>query len=161
MKESRRYHYESTSSEARDVSGAYLPSTMAYRDITAIAYDDDWRFFKAIERGVGVDVFQDFMRFSGLHIEEAAKLFQVTSRTLRRLESGDVLNDHLGERLVELIRLYERGFQVFGSLRSFDLYVRSEIAALGGRRPMDFMSTSMGIHILMDELTRIECGIFA
>ncbi|MBK7098856.1 MAG: DUF2384 domain-containing protein [Sphingobacteriales bacterium] len=43
----------------------------------------------------------------------------------------------------------------------FKLWMSSPVMALGNKMPKEFLDTSMGIDLLMDELGRIEYGIFA
>ncbi|HSK13553.1 MAG TPA: antitoxin Xre/MbcA/ParS toxin-binding domain-containing protein [Phnomibacter sp.] len=101
------------------------------------------------------------MEKTGLSIYELADILEVTDRTLRRYASDEVLNKRLSERAFEIANLYDRGEQVFGDAPSFRQWMSTEVPALGHRTPKSFLDTSMGIQMLMDELGRIEHGVFA
>ena len=65
------------------------------------------------------------------------------------------------EKALEITQLYSRGEEVFGSLILFEKWMDTSTAALGNKKPKAFLDTSLGIEILMEELGRIEHGIFA
>lgn len=101
------------------------------------------------------------MEKTGLTIYELADILEMTDRTLRRYEANEVLNKRLSERALEIAKLYSRGEDVFGDRESFGQWMQAEIPALGHRIPKSFLDTSLGIQMLMDELGRIEHGVFA
>lgn len=101
------------------------------------------------------------MKRTGLSIYELADILELTDRTLRRYEPKDVLNRRLSERALEIAELYSRGEAVFGDEGSFQQWMESSVPALGHRSPKSFLDTSIGIGMLMDELGRIEHGVFA
>lgn len=90
-----------------------------------------------------------------------ANILHTTDRTLRRYTAKQKLNPEQSERLIEMAKLYTRGEDVFESLENFKTWMATPVAALGNKQPKDFLDTSMGIQLLMDELGRIEHGIFA
>jgi putative toxin-antitoxin system antitoxin component (TIGR02293 family) len=63
--------------------------------------------------------------------------------------------------VIELAKIYSRGEEVFGTLDAFREWMQSSVRALGDKRPREFLDTSIGIEMLMEELGRIEHGIFA
>ncbi len=71
------------------------------------------------------------------------------------------LNAEQSERVIELAKLYSRGEEVFDSLDAFKEWMDNRIMALGNKKPKEFLDTSLGIEMLMNELGRIEQGIFA
>jgi putative toxin-antitoxin system antitoxin component (TIGR02293 family) len=101
------------------------------------------------------------MKRTGLSIYELADILELTDRTLRRYEPNDVLNRRLSERALEIAELYSRGEEVFGSAASFRKWMEGIVPALGHCSPKSFLDTSIGIQMLMDELGRIEHGVFA
>ena len=101
------------------------------------------------------------MEKTGMNVYEMANILNTTDRTLRRYEADIKLNREQSERLVELAQLYVQGEKVFGDPQVFKTWMDSEIPALGNKTPKSFLDTSLGINMLLDELTRIEYGVFA
>ena len=115
---------------------------------------------KLIRGGLSRGSLDVLMRHTGISLPELAEILEVTDRTLRRYDSTEVLNKRLSERAFEIARLYARGEEVFGDGASFRQWMDTEVPALGHQRPKSFLDTSMGIQMLMDELGRIEHGVF-
>jgi putative toxin-antitoxin system antitoxin component (TIGR02293 family) len=118
-------------------------------------------FISVIRKGVSKKALYTLMEMTGITSKEMAFIIRLSDRTLRRYKSQTLLNPEQSERIIELARLYSRGEQVFGNLESFKEWMNSTVMALGNRKPKEFLDTSLGIGILMDELGRIEHGIFA
>ncbi len=119
------------------------------------------RQLKLIRGGLTRGSLDTLMNKTGLDIYELADILEVTDRTLRRYTSNEVLNKKLSERALEIAKLYSRGEEVFGDVLSFQRWMDTEVPALGHRKPKSFLDTSLGIQMLVDELGRIEHGVFA
>lgn len=114
-----------------------------------------------IRNGVQKEAMENLMDITGISSSEMAALIRTSDRNLRRYGSHEKLNPEQSERIIELARLYSRGEEVFGSLDAFKEWMDSPVMALGNKKPKTFLDTSLGIDILMNELGRIEHGIFA
>jgi len=118
-------------------------------------------FLSIIRGGLPRHSLDSLMEKTEMSIYEMADILNTTDRTLRRYEADVKLNREQSERLVELAQLYTRGEQVFGNAVGFKQWMASEIPSLGNKKPKSFLDTSLGIGLLLDELTRIELGVFA
>lgn len=118
-------------------------------------------FIAIIRKGITRQSLDHLMQLTGITTEEMATIIHTSGRTLRRYTAATVLNPEQTERAIELARLYSRGEEVFGSLPLFKNWMEDTVLALGNKKPKEFLDTSLGIGILMDELGRIEHGIFA
>ncbi len=119
------------------------------------------RQLKLIRGGITRGSLDTLMEKTGLTIYELADILEMTDRTLRRYEAKEILNRRLSERALEIAQVYSRGEEVFGDAASFHQWMQTEVPALGHRLPKSFLDTSLGIQMLMDELGRIEHGVFA
>lgn len=118
-------------------------------------------FIPMIREGIRKQSMQNLMEVTGITAIEMSVLVRTSDRTLRRYTAQQKLNPEQSERLIELARLYSRGEEVFGSLDSFKEWMDSTVMALGNKKPKTFLDTSLGIDMLINELGRIEYGIFA
>jgi putative toxin-antitoxin system antitoxin component (TIGR02293 family) len=98
---------------------------------------------------------------TGITTGEIAEIIHTSDRTLRRYTPQQKLNPDQTERVIQLAHLYSRGEEVFDTLDSFKEWMNSTVIALGNKKPKEFLDTSIGIDYLMEELGRIEHGIFA
>ena len=93
--------------------------------------------------------------------QEMASIIHTSDRTLRRYTPQQKLSQEQSERMVEMARLYSRGEEVFGTMEQFRQWMDSVLLPFGNKKPKEFLDTSLGIAMIMDELGRIEHGIFA
>lgn len=140
----------------RSVSLLGMEGSKAY---THISNNTD--FIAVIRNGVPKKALDTLMDNTGITVNEIAAIIRTSDRTLRRYTPQQKLDPSQSERVIELAKLYSRGEDVFGSMDSFIEWMNSSIMALGDKRPKEFLDTSVGIDMLMDELGRIEQGIFA
>ncbi|WP_169540045.1 type II RES/Xre toxin-antitoxin system antitoxin [Niabella aurantiaca] len=118
-------------------------------------------FIDRIREGLPKKALDHLAGVMGISDVEMAGIIHTSDRTLRRYTPAQKLSAEQSERIIELARLYARGTDVFDGLDAFKTWMTTPVDALGAQKPMTFLDTSMGIELLMDELGRIEQGIFA
>lgn len=122
---------------------------------------DTTDFIPVIRNGIPKRALDNLMNNTGITVSEISKIIGTSDRTLRRYTSAQKLNPEQSERLIELAKLYSRGEEVFGSMENFKGWMNSCVMAIGNKQPKEYLDTSIGIDLLMNELGRIEHGIFA
>jgi uncharacterized protein (DUF2384 family) len=65
------------------------------------------------------------------------------------------------EQLLQILALYKKGEEIFGTPHSFNEWLKVPAMGLGGRTPFDLMHTPGGISLIMEELIRIGFGALA
>ena len=118
-------------------------------------------FIYCIREGVPKQALDNLLNVTGITVNEITNIIRISDRTLRRYTLKQKLSAEQSERVIELAKLYSRGEEVFGTLDAFKEWMNSTVMALGNKKPKEFLDTSLGIEMLMDELGRIEHGIFA
>ncbi len=118
-------------------------------------------FIDVIRKGIPKKAIDNLVDKTGIPANEMATLMRLSDRTLRRYSPQTLLSPEQSERVIELSRLYSRGQVVFGNLENFKEWMNSTVMALGNIKPKSLLDTSLGIDILMNELGKIEHGIFA
>lgn len=129
------------------------------KEYESISNDND--FIKLIRAGIPKHAMDNLMDISELSLLEMAAITHISDRTLRRYKPQQKLPQEQSERMLELARLYTRGEQVLGTMAAFREWMDTALAQLGGKKPKEFLDTSIGINMLLDELGRIEHGVFA
>lgn len=123
--------------------------------------DSSDQFIQLIRKGIPKKSIDTILDRTGMSEADLARFLHVSLRTIQRRAPDELLDPSQSERLIELARLYTRGESVFGDLAGFIDWMETAIPALGQKAPHTFLDTSIGISILMDELGRIEHGIFS
>jgi putative toxin-antitoxin system antitoxin component (TIGR02293 family) len=114
-----------------------------------------------IKKGIPRKSLDNLLMVTGISPAEMAGIMHTSDRTLRRYKPSKLLNAEQSEKVIQLALLYSRGEEVFESLEGFKTWMESTVIPLGNKPPKVLLDTSIGIEILMDELGRIEQGVFA
>jgi putative toxin-antitoxin system antitoxin component (TIGR02293 family) len=77
----------------------------------------------------------------------------------RNIKEKKMLNINQSEKVLEAGRLLHRGLQVFGDQQTFLLWLNTDHPVFSGK-PIDYIDTNAGIHLIIDELKRIEHSIY-
>lgn len=112
-------------------------------------------------KGVSMRALMHLAKILSLSMKEVAKLLQVSERNLQRYESRDLLNAAISGRVVQLAEVTGRGIEVFGDRERFTAWLDEPNRSLGGRKPFELLDTAVGTQLLLDELGRIEQGVYA
>ena len=165
----KRATLQDASSRVADAQTAYIAKEKAkvidFMGITgkksASDVNDENYLIEIIRKGIPKKVIDTIMTRTGLTEDEMSSVLHVSKRTIQRRVPQEVLNPEQSERLVELAKLYSRGKEVFGDINIFKEWMDREILTLGNRKPKEFLDTSIGFNILLDELGRIEHGVYS
>lgn len=114
-----------------------------------------------IRTGIPKQAMTHLMDIADITLNEMASFIHTSDRTLRRYTPQQKLSQEQSERMIEMARLYSRGEEVFGTMEKFKQWMDTQLLPLGNKKPKVFLDTSLGINMIMDELGRIEHGIFA
>ncbi|MBL4772451.1 MAG: DUF2384 domain-containing protein [Alcanivoracaceae bacterium] len=90
-----------------------------------------------------------------------SEILHVTERTLQRKKDQDLLSENISEHVIQIAEVYMRGSQVFGNNDAFEAWMKAPSKAFANRKPKELLSSRYGVHIVLDELGRIEHGIFS
>lgn len=97
----------------------------------------------------------------GIPQKDVAAWLHTTTRTLQRnVEAKIPLGLDLSDRVAQLIRVYRRCREVFREDKKVSVWLKTPNYALGGVAPTALFDTTPGIGMVLDELGRIEQGIF-
>ncbi|HEX5554920.1 MAG TPA: antitoxin Xre/MbcA/ParS toxin-binding domain-containing protein [Chitinophagaceae bacterium] len=112
--------------------------------------------------GLAISVFDRLMQVTALNKGQLAAFIDTTPKTidnyrLRRHKLGRIES----EQLLQLLALYKKGQEIFGSSEAFNQWQKQSAAGLGGIIPFDLLYTPNGINLVMEELFRIEYGALA
>ncbi len=97
----------------------------------------------------------------GLPQKDTAELIGVSIRTYQRQSKTTSMTFAASENILKLAELYEIGLSAFdNSSDSFVTWLDSPIPALNNDKPIQLLSSSLGIDLVKEELLRIEYGVY-
>lgn len=96
-----------------------------------------------------------------LSISKLTKYLHVSERTLQRYSPDKSLSPELSDHILQIAKVYARSLDVFEDPETTSSWLKQPNIALGNIAPIEYLDTSSGIEIVLDELTRIEYGVFS
>jgi len=130
---------------------AYLPSSEAAPE-TAV---------EAIREGLPAEAFDWLKTELGLSAAELGGVVRISRRTISRRKNEGRLKPGESERVLRLIRIYQRATAVLGSRQEARAWMQEPNAALGDDSPLRFADTKPGARRVEQLLGQIEHGVFA
>ena len=94
-------------------------------------------------------------------IAELTKYLHVSERTLQRYAPEKRLSSTLSDRILQIAKVYARSSEVFEDAEDAARWLKQPNIALGNTEPLELLDTAAGIEMVLDELTRMEYGVFA
>ena len=115
-----------------------------------------------IQHGLAFHLFETFRKPIPFDDDQWAELLHISRRTLERhRESKKAFKPLQSDRILEVIDVVRHGLSVFNDKEKFYRWLFTPSVPLGNISPFELMKNSYGKELVMDELYRIDYGIFA
>lgn len=85
----------------------------------------------------------------------------ISERTLQRYDENKKLSPELSDYLIQIAKVYAKTVEVFVERDKAVKWLKYPNVALGGVTPLSCLDNFSGIELVMDELGRIEYGVYA
>ena len=110
-----------------------------------------------------IDLFTSLIANSGLTIKTLAEsIFEITPKTfIKYKNTSSKIPSRIAELAIELNTLYTLGNDIFGNKQNFNSWLNKENVFINNQKPAYILNTSTGIHLIYEELKRIEFGATA
>lgn len=96
-----------------------------------------------------------------LSTKDLVQYLHISERTLQRYDRQKKLSPELSDHLIQLARVYARAVEVFEDKDKAVKWLKLPSHALGGITPLSCLDNFSGIELVLDELGRIEYGVYA
>ena len=115
-----------------------------------------------IEKGISIELFQAIVKESPYSLAQWSEFTGIPYRTIQRYNKEDkYLKPVHAEKVLEISEVLKKGLDVFGDGKKLLKWLGSEKYIFGNKKPIDLLSNSVGKDLVMQELHRIEHGLFA
>jgi putative toxin-antitoxin system antitoxin component (TIGR02293 family) len=115
-----------------------------------------------IRKGLPAATLEAVSRHMDLSALATVELLGLAKRTIaRRLQEGQTLTAEESERVVRLARVLAQATEVLGNIERARSWLQKPSRALGGETPLRILDTDIGTNAVLEELGRIDSGVFA
>jgi len=112
-------------------------------------------------RGVPKDALVNLAKYLSFTIHQMAELLPVTERTIQRYASQKHFNRVVSEQILHIASVAAKGTEVFGAKDKFLSWMNHPNKALANKTPLSLLSSRFGVEMILDELGRMEYGVFS
>ncbi len=145
----------SIENDDEDVSRVGEP-LVAY-GVKASHLDSDLAIIMEARQGVDTGMLWDFLKSIKSSKTEFEDYLPTSLKTFSRKK---ILDEATGERVLNVIRVFWVGEQLFGDIEKFKTWLTRYHPMLGDE-PRSFLNTTTGCQVVIDELRRAQYGIMA
>jgi putative toxin-antitoxin system antitoxin component (TIGR02293 family) len=111
--------------------------------------------------GLTKDAVAHLASYLSLSWKQVADLLPVTERTLQRYEPDQHLNLAVSEQVLHIAEVLAKGVDVFLEQKIFLLWLHTSHKAFSGKTPFILLSSHFGTELVLEELGRIQFGIYS
>ncbi|NIR50305.1 DUF2384 domain-containing protein [candidate division KSB1 bacterium] len=112
-------------------------------------------------RGVTKDALVHLAKYLSITMSEVARLLPVTERTIQRYTSKKPFNRVVSEQILQIAEVAARGSEVFEDRNKFLTWMNHPNKALRDKPPIRLLNSKFGVDMVLDELGRMEHGVFS
>lgn len=165
MSESKKNYDDLTKEVAslvKEVSAVYKlgssKKSITYQDFLS----NKMLIIHSIRKGISFSFFNKIKSNSPFTDIEWANFLNISTKSLQRYknEKRFVFKPIHSEKIIELAEVTNFGNEVFDNNKSFYSWLNTSSIALGNMKPLELLKNSYGKEMVMDELHRIDHGIF-
>jgi len=117
---------------------------------------------KSIRYGIPFSLFKQIKEITPFSENDWALFLDISTKSLQRYkkESDYVFKPAHTEKIIELAEVTNLGQDIFDSPEQFYAWLNSPSLAFGNLKPIELLKDSYGKEMVMNELSRIDQGIF-
>lgn len=111
--------------------------------------------------GITKNALSRLAKYLCFSMSQMAELLPVTERTIQRYAPNKHFNRVISEQILKITEVAAKGADVFADKDKFLSWMNHPHTALANRTPMSLLNSRFGTEMVLDELGRIEHGVFS
>jgi len=112
-------------------------------------------------QGVTKDALLHLAKYFSFSVNQMTQLLPVTERTIQRYTPDEPLSRMVSEQILQIAEVAAKGAKVFEGRDGFLTWMNHPNKALNNKTPMSLLNSKFGKDMVLDELGRIEHGVFS
>ena len=113
------------------------------------------------DEGITKKVIINLQTYLALPWKKMVSLLPVTDRTLQRYGKTKHLSPEVSQQILIIAELVVRGVDVFGDKERFLNWMNTPCLALSNKLPLNLIKSRLGHEMVLDQIGRIEHGVFS
>lgn len=150
---------EAAATYVRKFSDASVKNSFSFEDLL----NNKLLLIHTIRKGIPFSLFSEIKHIVPFSDEDWAEVLNTSTKSLQRYkqEKDFLFKPIHSEKIIEIAETALLGNQVFDTSGHFQQWLNSPCYALGSHKPFELLKDSYGKELVLNELNRIDHGIFA
>ena len=117
---------------------------------------------EAVHQGFKTQVYRNIIDRTKLSQSEFHRVTHIPVSTIkRRLQKNERFNTQESDAIYRFAMLIKLATELFNDEKQALKWIRESVYGLGGKRPIDMVSTTVDFEIVKDLIGRVEHGVFS
>ncbi len=150
---------EAAATYVRKFSNVSVKKSFSFEDLL----NNKLLLIHTIRKGIPFSLFSEIRHIVPFSDEDWAEVLNTSTKSLQRykLEKDFLFKPIHSEKIIEIAEAALLGNQVFDNQDHFQQWLNTPCYALGSHKPFELLKDSYGKELVLNELNRIDHGIFA
>jgi len=111
--------------------------------------------------GVTKNAVSNLANYLSLSSKQVADLLPVTERTLQRYSPRQHFNQAVSEQVIHIAEVLAKGTEIFKEKSKLLLWLNTPHKVFSGNTPFSLLGSRFGTELVLEELGRIEFGVYS
>ena len=112
-------------------------------------------------RGITKNAVSNLANYLSLSSKQVADLLPVTERTLQRYSPRQHFNQAVSEQVIHIAEALAKGAEIFKEKSKLLLWLNTPHKVFSGNTPFSLLGSRFGTELVLEELGRIEFGVYS
>ena len=112
-------------------------------------------------RGITKTAISNLANYLSLSSKQVADLLPVTERTLQRYSPRQHFNQAVSEQVIHIAEVLAKGTEIFKEKSKLLLWLNTPHKVFSGNTPFSLLGSRFGTELVLEELGRIEFGVYS
>ena len=111
--------------------------------------------------GVPKKALAHLAKYMSLSVRQMAEFLPLTEHTIQRYSPEEHFNRVVSEQILQIAEVAAKATEVFEDMNKFLSWLNHPNKALANKTPTSLLSSRFGIEMVLEELGRMEHGVFS
>lgn len=113
------------------------------------------------QQGITKSAYEHLANYLNYNTKQMADILPITERTIQRYTKNKHFNTEVSDHILQIAEVTAKGIEVFEDKNQFLSWMGFPCMSFNNKTPLSLLTSKFGVDMILDELGRIEHGIFS
>ncbi|MEA3545225.1 MAG: antitoxin Xre/MbcA/ParS toxin-binding domain-containing protein [Thermodesulfobacteriota bacterium] len=140
---------------------AQVEQVLGGKNIIGIKLENKMDLVELGSMGVTKDAVAHLADYLSLSWKQVAELLPITERTLQRYAPQQHFSPAVSEQVLHIAEVLAKGTEIFNDKNKLILWLNTPHKVFARKTPLAMLSSHFGTELVLEELGRIEYGVYS